>query len=760
MRIRRLITSAVLILSCIVLPACQDSEEKKIKHYKRALEYIKIDDQKAAIIELRNAIQLDAKFADARYQLGLIFLDTGDPRAAFGELQRTVSLDPKNLDAGVKVAEFYLLSRDQEQSRQYVEQVLATDPNYQDALALLANLELIEGNFQQAESAIDNALSQTPDSDKYLNIKGRILVALGKGDEGEQVFRRAIQQNPDNFANYRTLLMYYEQSKNEPAQQELLDTMVTNFPDNPQLYMMLAALHEKKGDLAEAEAALIKSIENKNDSIPMRLMLSEYYKKYRQYSKAEEVLKTALADFPDEIELQVAYGDLLFDLRKFDESKAIMDKILTSNPANGGGNLIKARFLIHEQKTNEAIEVLTPLMSDYPKWADPFYYSALSHMRIGKIELAIKAIEAALQNNPSSDRFHALAAQIYLMKGNSNEATKEASIALRINNQNYIAVKILAGSYVQAKDFDKAIQLIELLDSNALVKDPDLLGTLGIAYLGVQDKEKAKDIFTRLIELSPENARVVSTLAALQHEGNLEKSLDFVQNHVSRHPSSGNYLLLGDLLVKSKQFEAALQSFEKAQELNPADPQGYIMAARLLSGMGKSAETEAKYAELLQSNPNSIAGLMGLAAVYESTGRTVEAKEKYLRVLELQPDTPAAANNLAWIIASEEGGDLGEALRLAMQAKQAMPSQPHIADTLGWVHYKRKSYPLAISQFKQALENRSDDPVIRYHLAMAQYANGEREHATQALEKIIAEDNRFFAQQEEAKALLESWKAQ
>ena len=115
----RRLTAAILVLLVLFLSACNDPNEKKIKHYKRALEYIKIDDNKSAVIELKNAIQIDPKYGEARYQLGLLYLKNGDPRAAFGELQRTVTLDPNNLDAGVKVAEFYLLSRDQKQCRKY-----------------------------------------------------------------------------------------------------------------------------------------------------------------------------------------------------------------------------------------------------------------------------------------------------------------------------------------------------------------------------------------------------------------------------------------------------------------------------------------------------------------------------------------------------------------------------------------------------------------------------------------------------------------
>jgi Flp pilus assembly protein TadD len=74
-------------------------------------------------------------------------------------------------------------------------------------------------------------------------------------------------------------------------------------------------------------------------------------------------------------------------------------------------------------------------------------------------------------------------------------------------------------------------------------------------------------------------------------------------------------------------------------------------------------------------------------------GNLNEAKERYKKVLNLQPNSAAAANNLAWLIASEKDGDLGEALRLAMQAKQAMPEEPHIADTLGWGAFEKTVLP-------------------------------------------------------------------
>ena len=317
-------------------------------------------------------------------------------------------------------------------------------------------------------------------------------------------------------------------------------------------------------------------------------------------------------------------------------------------------------------------------------------------------------------------------------------------------------VKILAKSLVQAKEYDKAVDFIESLNQQAVSGDAELLGTLGIAYLGQNNKEKARQTFTDLLELAPDNSKALAFLTALTVDKDIPQAINFVKAQIAKSETAGHYLLLGDLLTKNNQLEEALLTYQKVQQLAPEDPQGYILSARILSQLGRIDETINQYEELLKSNPDSIAGIMGLATSYEAQGKMAKAKELYVRALELQPDLPAATNNLAWLLASEEGSDLGEALRLAMQAKQALPDQPQISDTLGWVHYKRNSYSLAVTQFRQALEGRPNDPVFQYHLALALHGNGKKQEAIEYLQKSLASESPF-AESKEAAALLIKW---
>ena len=270
-------TYIIFSLCFCLLASCSSPDEKKERHYLKAMEYVKQDKAKAAIIELRNAIQIDAAYANARYQLGLLYLNEGDPQNAFRELLRAADLDHTNLDANLKAAEFYLISRQKDECRKLVERILENDPNYVDGLALLANLELIEGNFEAAMAAIDKIGSAVDTSDRQLNIKGRIYAAQQKWDEAEATFRRAIETDSENFNNYQLLLALFQSRKEMDKAKMLLDQMVEDFPTNPQVHLLRANFYRSQNDREQVEAELLKAIEIEPDTAQYRLILADFY---------------------------------------------------------------------------------------------------------------------------------------------------------------------------------------------------------------------------------------------------------------------------------------------------------------------------------------------------------------------------------------------------------------------------------------------------------------------------------------------------
>jgi tetratricopeptide (TPR) repeat protein len=754
MILTRWLSLCCIILVLSLLPGCSDPDKKKQKHFSRAIEYIQQEDSNAAILELRNAIQIDPKFADARYQLGLLYLKNGDARAAFGELQRTANLDPTNLDAGVKVAEFYLLAKNPKESRTYVTKVLEADPGYVDALALLANLELVDGNFEAASKAIDQVKAESIESDRFYNIKGRIFASQKKIEEAEEQFLKALDLGPDNFTNYRTLLLFYQQlNRNEDAE-KILESAVTRFPENAQVYLLLANFHRANKDLDKAYAAARKAIDIEPENEAFRLMAADILKTDKKAKEAEAFLLEGLKTLPDSLEIKSTLADLEFDLQKFPEAQKLIEEILASNPTHGGATFVKAKLLLKDNKLREAADMLTSLTTNYPKWADPFYFLALTNLRLGEIELAQKNGRAALQLAPADSRYHTLQSQILLIQGDTQNAGKEASLALRLDNSNFAAAKLLAKSLLQDKRFDDAIKVIEEIRSK-VPTDIEMLGSLGLAQLGKKDQEQAAQSFARLLELAPDNSKALALFTSLNAKGDINSAIGIVKEQITKAPeAAGHYMLLGDLLLKSKKTDEALETFAKAQELAPQNPQPYIIRARVMHATGKTEEAVNEFQELIKTQPDSIPANLGLATLYEAQKKFTEAKTQYQKVLTLKPDQPAAANNLAYLTALDENGDLGEALRLAMLAKQALPEDPRIADTLGFVHLKREAYGLAITQFQQAHDALPEDPVVNYHLALAQFSDNQKESALASIQKSLSSKTPFD-EREEAEKLLQ-----
>ena len=63
-----------------------------------------------AVIEYKNAIQIDPKLAQAHYDLAECYLKQANWRDAYEELGRTIGLEPNNRKAQIALGNLYLAS--------------------------------------------------------------------------------------------------------------------------------------------------------------------------------------------------------------------------------------------------------------------------------------------------------------------------------------------------------------------------------------------------------------------------------------------------------------------------------------------------------------------------------------------------------------------------------------------------------------------------------------------------------------------------
>src|SRR5881396_3896119 len=99
----------VCVLIALLLGACaQDPNVKKQQYLERGLAYQKEGKYNEAIIQLKNALQIDPKFAPALHAIGRAYRAKSWSVDALRELHRAVELEPDNVAARVDLGQVYL----------------------------------------------------------------------------------------------------------------------------------------------------------------------------------------------------------------------------------------------------------------------------------------------------------------------------------------------------------------------------------------------------------------------------------------------------------------------------------------------------------------------------------------------------------------------------------------------------------------------------------------------------------------------------
>ena len=156
----------------------------------------------------------------------------------------------------------------------------------------------------------------------------------------------------------------------------------------------------------------------------------------------------------------------------------------------------------------------------------------------------------------------------------------------------------------------------------------------------------------------------------------------------------------------------------------------------------------------LAKNPLNAAAYLTLGSLYQNGGEMKKVVDVYKKALDVLPNLWLAANNLAFLLASNDSDpdNLDRARDLALRAVHLQPNRPDVIDTLGWVHFQRGEIDLAISEYEKAMKATPDSAIINYHLGLALMQVNRLEEAREMLEKAASQKG--FSEQKAAKKAL------
>lgn len=716
--------SAAVLAAGLILGGC-DREAPAVKRdrlMKEAAEFVKADKLEEARLKLQSAIDADPKSAQAHYEFAEVLLKQKKIGPAVENYRSAINLDPKHRDARYHLAAILVGAQEWEQAEDHIKKLMEFAPEDAEVLVLKANLEASSPrkNIAEAKQILQGVLAKDERNGAALASLGGLSLMEGKLAEAEAQFTKALAISPNNA----------------PVQ------------------MVLADLYARQGRLDEAQSVVEGLVKENPKNSSLRFGFGEFLLKRGAGDKAlaqyEEILKN------DPIRHDAR--DRLYDMyvTRGEEAKVrkLVDDLARALPDNPGVSYFRGRQKEQVGQLKEALDLYLKAVQGIPGFAPAFRRAGLLELQLGDERTGLEHLNQAVTIDPGDVGARLALARIALAKRETAQASEHVTQVLQRFPQQLGANVLRADIALIDGKIEEARKVYQFLIDNFPKVSLGYL-KLGLLEERAKNPERALELYGKALAFDTNVLIPLQRYVVLYNAKNgIEKTLAEMNRLLaeSKQSKPEYKLVLGTLSLGNRndpnRKTKARTLLNEAVEERPTLVAGYFALAALDSEAGNLDDAAANYEKLITKNPKHIPSLMLLALTRERQGKFDKAAESYRKALELDPRFGPAANNLAWLLADKLNGDLDEALKLAEAAKQVIPNDPSVADTLGWVHFKRGTPRAALPFLEEAVElerkagNETPNPEIIAHLAEVKIAVGEKEQAkqliTEALQSIPA----------------------
>ena len=734
-------TALICVLAALIV-GCDwfSPEAKKAKHLDQGQTYFDKEQYREALIEFRNVVQLDKTDARARYKLAMTFLQLGgrqNLQNAFNELQQTIKLDASNREAQLRLGELYLLSRQPAKARERAEIILTSTPQDKEAILLRGKSYLSEQQFDEAIADFKQFILISPDNiPAYIDLAK--AYAMKKDVQAvNATLTKAITINPKSIDARLALGDWHvDQNRLTDAEAEYKHALGID-PTSDYLYVKLARFYQVTNRWTDAEATYRQLTAQKPTNDKPFLYLGDFYKFLGKQEDALTSYRKAVEVNSSSIVARDTLIDFLLDLNKLDEAAQQIKPIVGKNAQDSSGRFFTARLSLAQRNAAEAIPQLQGLIREQPELIAAHHHLGLAFLSIGDTAQARQVLTDAAKEAPSAWDIRTSLAAVHLTEGSYELAIESAQLALRGNSRNVRAAIILGDAYLRKGETAKAKQVFEAI-IKALPREPSSHYRLGIIARTNRNDAEALTHFEEALTTNPHATEPLAMIAATKiAQGKSAEARDRVTKQLTLSPNNPSmYNLLGEQWALAKEPAKAEAAFKKAMEINDVLPAPYLNLAGLYLRTQRIDQAAKEYETALIKSPKLLSAQMMLGVIAEHKKDFPNAMNRYEEALKINPKFAPAANNLAWLM-MEQGRNSDVALSYAHTAREQSPQDPNIADTLGWIYYRKGIYLKSVSLLKEAVDKLPGNPTIQYHYGMAQLKNGDTAGAKLSLQHAL-----------------------
>lgn len=680
----RLLTKILLMagIAAASLPA-MPADSKASKYYEDALLRYERKDLAGAIIQLKNAIQVDQKMLTAHMLLGKALLASGDPIGAEVEFEESLRQGASRAEALPLLGQTYLLQGKYDALLERVTPGGLPLPQQVDVLVLRANAEAEKGSAFAAPKTLDEALLLDPRS-----VSVRLAQATLNMRKGDLV-----------RAN------------------KLTDEALQLAPNNGPAWHMRGSLQQSAGDLQGALTSYTKSATLNPDYADPRVARAGLLIELGRIDEADRELVAIKKIAP--LEPRGSYMRALIATRRGDNVAAkaaleevtrLLDPIPSAILANNKQMLL-INALAHYNLGNKekASSKLNIFMRRYPGDESGTKLLARLYLDAGNHAGAVLLLEPLRRNSPNDPRVLSLLGIAQMQGGNYRAASEFLDKAAQNSGG---ATDILTDFGISLANSGKGDQAIEQL-RQAWAKDQKQTRTgliLGMLYLRASQPKKALDVIETMAKNEPSNPAVLN--------------------------------MRGIALVAAGDRAGGRLAYEQVLTKNPGHQGAILNLSALDMAESKPDAARQRMLGLLKADPKNVDAMIEMASIEESTNRFDEAA-RWLEKARAQPNAAiTAGTRLAELHLRTAAID--KALTVA---KEVLTRAPDNLTALGLVargQLAKGDNKSALHTLTDMARYANYDPLAQFEVARLQLAADNPSGANYSLEKALSTQPDFL----------------
>jgi tetratricopeptide (TPR) repeat protein len=724
----------------LAVSACsRDVERAKRDFVERGDRQLAEKNLDAAIIEYRNAIQLDARFGEAYRKLSAAYLMRGDGADALRAAVTSADLLPEVPAAQVEASALLLASGQFLQAREYAARALSKDQANVTARVLVGNALAGLKDIDSAINEFEEALRLDPTQSGIYAGLATLRASRGERELAERMFKEAIALEPKSTAAKLGLAQFYWVTDRFAEAERIMKEAHQATPTDVRTNVTLGIFYQVTRRSVEAEPYLRAAAEQGKDP-RLRMLLADYYSAAKRSSDAVDVLEPLTSDRRLGALAGLRLAAIAQENGKPDEALRLIDRAIAADPKNARTAAAKADLLRQQSRLDDAAQTVEQALTANPSSVDVHFAQGRVFAAQGKYEQASRSFEEVLRLNP-----RVAAARLELARTNvttqSPAAVETARGAVVAAPQSLDAQLTLARALAQQRQFKEAQQILEELALRAPAA-ATVHAQLGSVMMAQKAVASARVAFTRALEIDAANLDALRGLTALDFaQGRRADALDRLAAVQARAPTKTGVMVIAAAARASlRQFDEAEQLLLRVVAIDPAALEAYSLLGRIYLAQKRLDSARAQFTRMEERQERPVGALTLVGTIDMLQNRTADAQRAFERVVQLDPKAGVAANNLAWIYL-ESGGNLEMALHLAETAKAVLPNAAEVHDTLGWAYYKKGALAPAVAALRRSVELDAENLTSIYHLCLAYAKSGAREEARALMTRYLQLDS-------------------